>query len=255
MKIRLVLVALALFGASLAYSQTPATKTEAALTSLSYQSFSYSATPGSATAGTATWVVRIVANDTFGAPITINPIAPAGSIVVSVSAGSCTGLPSPAPVSCTMPFTPFPPTMDVTITTPFARQCAAQTMTIGGLTVTMTNQNAMSLLPATTINGVPNTVPANSALCPTPIPNTPTPTPTLTPVPPPPYIPPVVQNPARGGIFNGSRNDTPTPVRPREVGTAGSTGVGLDPGAVVLRPPSTGDAGILTLRMFRISAW
>jgi hypothetical protein len=101
---------------------------------------------------------------------------------------------------------------------------------------------------------VPNTVPANAALCPTPIPNTPTPT--VTPVVPivVPVIPQVFQQPV-GGIFNGPRGNTPTPVRPREVGTAGSTGVGLDPGAIVLRPPSTGDAGILQLRGLHISAW
>jgi len=106
---------------------------------------------------------------------------------------------------------------------------------------------------------VSNVVPANTALCPTPIPGTATPTsipPTVTPVPAlPVVIPQVVQNPAIGGIFNGSRNITPTPVRPREVGTAGSTGIGFDQGPVVLRPPSTGDAGMLTLRMLRLSAW
>jgi hypothetical protein len=68
-------------------------------------------------------------------------------------------------------------------------------------------------------------------------------------------IPQVIQNPAIGGIFNGPRGNTPTPARPREVGTAGSTGVGLDPGAVVLRPPSTGDAGLPTLRLLRLNAW
>jgi len=83
-----------------------------------------------------------------------------------------------------------------------------------------------------------------------------TPTPTTTVVAPTAVVPPapviipqVFQNPAAipaiiGGIGNGTRNNTPTPVR--EVGTAGSTGVGLPPGGSLpaLRPPSTGDAGL-----------
>jgi hypothetical protein len=114
----------------------------------------------------------------------------------------------------------------------------------------------MSLPATTSVGGVQNTVPANPALCSTPIPNTPTPVPTVV-IPSIEPIPQVVQNPARGGIFNGSRNDTPTPVRPREVGTAGSTGVGLPPAGVLpaLRPPSTGDAGLLKALVLRVSTW
>jgi hypothetical protein len=104
---------------------------------------------------------------------------------------------------------------------------------------------------------VPNVVPANTALCPTPVPNTPVPTSTPTPVPPivVPVIPQVFQHPV-GGIFNGTRNNTPTPVRPAASLpiTAPRTGQGTD-GFPVLRPPSTGDAGLLTLRTMRISAW
>jgi uncharacterized repeat protein (TIGR01451 family) len=79
----------------------------------------------------------------------------------------------------------------------------------------------------------------------TPVPNTPVPPtpvpPTLTPIVlPPVVIPQVIQNPAVGGIFNGTRNNTPTPVRP-----SAAAAVAVDPGAVpVLRPPSTGDAGL-----------
>src|SRR6185503_5082227 len=103
------------------------------------------------------------------------------------------------------------------------------------------------VVPTPTPTVTPTTVPATP---------TPTPSPTVTPIPPV-VIPQVIQNPARGGIFNGTRNDTPTPVRPREVGTAGSTGVGLPPAGVMpaLRPPSTGDAGMPTLRMLRLNAW
>jgi predicted outer membrane repeat protein len=70
----------------------------------------------------------------------------------------------------------------------------------------------------------------------------PAPTPPITPAPPPP-IPQMMQNPAAvlavmGGIGNGTRNNTPVPARPAVV-------TSTDPGAVpVLRPPSTGDAGL-----------
>jgi hypothetical protein len=56
-----------------------------------------------------------------------------------------------------------------------------------------------------------------------------------------PVIPQVFQQPV-GGIFNGSRNNTPTPVRPAAAVFAPS-GPATMP---VLRPPSTGDAGLLT---------
>jgi uncharacterized repeat protein (TIGR01451 family) len=74
---------------------------------------------------------------------------------------------------------------------------------------------------------------------PTPVPSTltPTPVPTATPILPV-VIPQVIQNPARGGIFNGTRNDTPTPVRPAAVAPVLVT----DP--PVLRPPSTGESGL-----------
>ena len=117
--------------------------------------------------------------------------------------------------------------MDVTLTTPFTRQCNPQTVTIGGLRVTMTNQNQMSLAPVASVNAVANTVPANAALCPaTPIPPAPSPIPS--PIPPPPVIviPQVFQHVPQG-IFNGSRNNTPTPVRPASLAiTAPSTGQG-----------------------------
>ena len=42
-----------------------------------------------------------------------------------------------------------------------------------------------------------------------------------------------------GGIGNGTRNNTPVPARPAAVAP-----VAVDPG-LVIRPPSTGDAGLL----------
>jgi uncharacterized repeat protein (TIGR01451 family) len=72
----------------------------------------------------------------------------------------------------------------------------------------------------------------------TPVPSV-TPVPTATPVPfVQPVIPQVFQHPV-GGIFNGTRNNTPTPVRPAAVAP-------MAPGAMpVLRPPSTGEAGMV----------
>jgi hypothetical protein len=257
-KMRLLVGLVALMVAGIAYAQMPATKSEANITGLTYQSFSYSA-------GLATYVVRVNVNDTFTTTVTFNPIGPAGSLAISFTGtggSTCAGLPSAGPVVCTMGPNGTA-SVDLTITTPIAQVCLASLGTIGPVTATQTSAftppNQMSLPAVTAVGGVPNTVPANPLLCPTPtlVPNTPTPVPpTVTPVVVVPVIiPQVVQNPAIGGIFNGPRSNTPTPVRPREVGTAGSTGVGLDPGAIVLRPPSTGDAGLLTLRKLNISAW
>jgi hypothetical protein len=73
-----------------------------------------------------------------------------------------------------------------------------------------------------------------------------TPTPTSTPLPPfvRPVIPQVFQNPGVQGIFNGPRNpnsaSTPQP-RPAPV----VAGVSDPPAAITIRPPSTGDAGLL----------
>jgi len=65
-------------------------------------------------------------------------------------------------------------------------------------------------------------------------------TPILVPVKP--VIPQVFQNVPQG-IFNGTRNNTPTPVRPAAaaVAPASSAPIGAMP---QLRPPSTGDAGL-----------
>jgi hypothetical protein len=107
-------------------------------------------------------------------------------------------------------------------------------------------------------------VPANLAACvaattptpPTQVPSTPVPPTPIVSAPPLVIIPQVFQHVPQG-IFNGSRNNTPTPVRPREVGTAGSTGVGLAPAGAVpaLLPPSTGDAGIPRLRLLMLNGW
>jgi hypothetical protein len=191
----------------------------------------------------------VVGNDTFATTLTFNPISPAGTVATaSAPAGQCPGLPAGAPVVCTLPFAPFPPTLDLTLTTPFAQQCTAQPIILGPITVTQTSAFAG---PVTLVLPVVlgNTIPANPALCSTPIPNTPTPVPTVV-IPSIEPIPQVVQNPARGGIFNGSRNDTPTPVRPAAVAP-----VAVNPGAVTLRPPSTGDAGMPRLLLLRLDAF
>ena len=92
---------------------------------------------------------------------------------------------------------------------------------------------------------VPNTVPADPSLCPvvaaTPVP---TPVPTAVPIVAPPVVPQAVQNPAVGGIFTGPRS---TPAVPRAMPAAGTVPV---PGVPALRPPSTGDAGLLPVDGF-----
>jgi hypothetical protein len=245
--------------ASLALALTPAGKSEAIVVG-TYQSFSYSPATG-----IATWTIRLTSQDTFGSNLQFLSVFPAGTTIISASPATCTGLPSPTP-ACTIT---AGGTLDLTLTTPFAQLCAAQVVVIGPVnylqTVVGGPSNTITIPAASGTPGGANTVPANTALCPvatptgTPVPNTPVPTPTVTPVPAaiaPLVIPQVFQHVPQG-IFNGSRNNTPTPVRP--VGTAGSTGVGLPPTGVaampVLRPPSTGDAGMLTLRSLKLNAW
>src|SRR5205823_4419250 len=74
--------------------------------------------------------------------------------------------------------------------------------------------------------------------------------PTPTPVPPPVVlpIPQVFQNPAApaailGGIGNGTRNNTPVPQTAAAQGSAVAPNV-AGGGLPVLRPPSTGEAGL-----------
>jgi uncharacterized repeat protein (TIGR01451 family) len=79
----------------------------------------------------------------------------------------------------------------------------------------------------------------------TPFTATPT-TPTLTPVPPAPVIiPQAVQNPAIQGIFAPGNRSTPVPHPAVQSGAVLSAN---GPAPVVLRPPSTGDAGLFKLR-------
>ena len=73
-----------------------------------------------------------------------------------------------------------------------------------------------------------------------------------TPVPPPPLIPQVQQNQAAVAVIqgiagNGTRNNTPVPARPAAVQPAAVSPAtaGVLP---QLRPPSTGDAGLLALQ-------
>jgi hypothetical protein len=95
----------------------------------------------------------------------------------------------------------------------------------------------------TTPTQPPSTLPAAATATPTTVPPTVTPV-IVVPI----VIPQQVQNPAavmivQGGIGNGTRNNTPVPSRPAAV--APSTG---DPSAVPpIRPPSTGDAGLITV--------
>ena len=255
LRTRLFFGLLALVIAGIGYSQIPAQKSEAVISAGSYQSFSYSTATQ-----LATWVFTVPnSNDTFQTTLTFSAILPAGSLVISSNPATCGTLPSAAPVACTINSGVL--SVSITVTTPFPQTCAAQVMTIGGLTYTQSS-NFTAPVPlvtpgTTTVNGVPNTVPANLALCPTPIPNTPTPVPTPIPVVvPPPVIPQVFQQPV-GGIFNGSRNDTPTPVRrAAPIISAPSTGQGPADSGITLRPPNTGDAGLLSARLLRrINAW
>jgi len=96
----------------------------------------------------------------------------------------------------------------------------------------------LSLCPAVVIP--PVTQPA----APTPVPGAPTATPTQVLAPVPLVIPQVFQNPGAQGIFNGPRNSaTPRPA------VAVAPAVASAPSAMpVLRPPSTGDAGLAFAR-------
>jgi uncharacterized repeat protein (TIGR01451 family) len=107
-----------------------------------------------------------------------------------------------------------------------------------GTTITNTATVATT---TTETNLANNTATATTlvTVAPTPVPATVTPvSPTVTPIPVPviPVIPQVFQQPV-GGIFNGSRNNTPTPVVRAVVAPA------IDPGIVIV-PPRTGDAGL-----------
>jgi hypothetical protein len=212
---------------------------------------------------TLTWRYVIRSTATFGFTINVafNPGGP--SRFVGHAPPVCTPAPSQAsqqagPLSCVTPINAAPNFGQLILNAQaiVPQTCAASTFTIPGLTLSNWPGTGNPEPPIQVPGPGSQAIPADTALCPTPIPNTPTPTPTLVPPAVVPVIPQVFQHPV-GGIFNGSRNNTPTPVRP--VGTAGSTGVGLPPtGAAAmpaLRPPSTGDAGLLPLRRLAINAW
>jgi hypothetical protein len=261
-KMRLLLGLLALIFAGVAYSQLPAEETEAVPTSGQYQNFSYNTATGRGT-----WTYQFTIDDTFGPQLFDITAGPTGTEFIGATGMTCPpGPPLLAnPVSCLTAAGVAPPnTLTITFSSPFPMTCAAQVVAIGPVTVSNTNANRLIPFifntPASTqslVAGVAtnNVVPANTALCPTPIPNTPvpstpTPTPTLVPVVvAPPVIPQVFQHVPQG-IFNGSRNNTPTPVRP--VAAAPAAPVTAMP---VLRPPSTGDAGLLTLRSVALNTW
>jgi hypothetical protein len=261
LKMRLLLGVLALLIAGTAYSQMPTEKSEAVVTGGSFFNFTYSAATQRAT-----WIFRWTHNDTFGPQTyTFTAVAPTGSRIEAHSAGlNCGVLPAAVPGAvCSTPAGVAPASpLEVTFSSPFAQQCAAYIATIGAVTMNNTNFINVAGTPFTQaasttsdVAGVQvnNAVPANTTLCPTPIPNTPVPptvTPTLVPPAVLPVIPQVFQHVPQG-IFNGSRNNTPTPVRPAAAVVAPS-GPATMP---VLRPPSTGDAGLLTLKSVRISAW
>jgi hypothetical protein len=160
---------------------------------------------------------------------------------------------------------PFPPGM--TITGAFTNTCGGTlTAPIGGTSVTLANGSippggcSISMNVASSIDGQrTNTVPAIPIVGAAPIPsffgvltvaaapvvNTPVPPTPIppTPIPPPPpvfAIPQVFQHVPQG-IFNGSRNNTPTPVVRAAVAP-----ITIDPGGiVVISPPRTGDAGLV----------
>jgi hypothetical protein len=258
MKIRLMIsgVAIAVAIVAIGVSTRPAEKVHAA-------PFGYGGTTVSApvlgAGNVITWTYTIVSTNTFGFPFTAAMSGgQAGAAFTTVTPpGMCVPMGSATTV-CTLPQAGAA-TIVLTASVTIPAQCTAQTFTRPALTLTGWPGSlgvAEPPIAAVAALAFANFVPANTTLCPaTPVPNTPIPN---TPVPPPPVfmIPQVFQHVPQG-IFNGSRNNTPTPVRPREVGTAGSTGVGLPPSGVMpaLRPPSTGDAGMPTLRMLRLNAW
>jgi len=169
-------------------------------------------------------------------------------ITAASPAGICGTLPATVPPTtlyvCTIPT--GSPAGSITLSLSMPQQC---TEYIGALPGYIFQQPGGVL--TLTIGGYV-AVPADLAACvvatppvvPTPSVNaTATPIPTVVPViVAPPVIPQVFQNPALGGIFNGTRNNTPTPVRAAAV--APNAG-GPPPAAMpVLRPPSTGNAGL-----------
>jgi hypothetical protein len=115
-----------------------------------------------------------------------------------------------------------------------AEDCNAGTTTPRGIVI-VPGITAAILLHDVPVPGGPAAQPTVSVAAPAP---TATPVVLAAPV----VIPQVFQNPGVGGIFNGPRN-APTP-RPQAVAPLIVDPNALAPGGVVLRPPSTGDAGL-----------
>jgi hypothetical protein len=195
------------------------------------------------------------------------------TITAATPAGICGALPATVPANgtfdCVIP--PNSPAGQISLSAAMAQTCSEF---LGGPSGFLVLNSPLQPANITAYPGTYNSVPGNFALCPAvvvppvtnptapiapPVPTAPTAVPTVAPLAPVQIgIPQVFQHVPQG-IFNGTRNNTPVPARPVEVGTAGSTGVGLPPtGAAaipLLRPPSTGDAGILPLRKLKLGAW
>ena len=110
------------------------------------------------------------------------------------------------------------------------------------------NGSAICDIGALEVQGAGVILPSASTPTPNPV-ATSTPTPVVIA---PAVIPQVFQNPGAmavvmGGIGNGTRNNTPVPPRPAVVDPAAVAGV-----APMLRPPSTGDAGLASHPTFSI---
>src|SRR5215216_4285382 len=143
MKLRVAFGLVAIVIVATAFTQMPARKSEGALVNNSgqYLNFTYNTTTS-----LATWTFRIAnTNDTFPTTITFSPVQPAGSIITaSLPPGSCAPvLPSAAPIACNAPAGTL--SYELTITTPYTRQCTAQVVAIGPVTATQTAPQVPSM--------------------------------------------------------------------------------------------------------------
>src|SRR5215216_4979999 len=143
MKLRVAFAVVALLLVAASVAGRPVGKSEGALINNSgqYLNFTYNTTTG-----LATWTFRIGnTNDTFATTITFNPVQPAGSIITaSLPPGSCAPvLPSAAPIACNAPAGTL--SYELTITTPYTRQCTAQVVAIGPVTATQTAPQVPSM--------------------------------------------------------------------------------------------------------------
>src|SRR3954469_1314534 len=145
-KLKLLLVALALFAFGVAYTHMPDEKTEAAVTNLGYFNFSYSTVTQRAT-----WEIRLTINDTFTQTYAFTGIGPAGTQLTATSAAlNCGALPistfTNTPINCTQSFPPGGNLLILTLSSPFPQQCTAQNVVIGGYIYQQTTPGFVGVL-------------------------------------------------------------------------------------------------------------